>query len=312
MVSLDADSRVAGNTSLLGDTLNVAGMVEGDLNALGGRLTIGEQARIGKNANLMGTEVVFGGSVAGDLHITADHVTLLASARISGVIDICSDNVIDQRVDAPTPACINDGFDPFAALIALRETSLGGATLGARIDTLATLGITIVGMVILTGISALLVTFFPRQISHIEEAMRARPRSFGGVGIATYALALGIFFALILLLAVVPPLGLLLVPVFLILLLLLLILTLTGLVTAVIMFGDWLLRRASKLPSPPLIAAVVGSLALSLSLAVVALLPFGFAISFLLLGALSSVGLGASLSTRIGTRPVGRTYFVQG
>jgi hypothetical protein len=127
-----------------------------------------------------------------------------------------------------------------------------------------------------------------------------------------YALALGVFFAMTLLLATIPPLGLLLLPVFLLLLLLLVVLTMTGLVTAVIMIGDWLLRRMSRLPAPPMIAAVVGSLTLSLALAAIALLPFGFAINFVLLGAFSCVGLGASLFTRIGTRPVGRTYFIQG
>lgn len=308
---LDTESRVSGNTSLIGDTITIAGTVDGELSAVGGTLTIGETARLG-SANLMGESVTVGGTLTGDLRVSAEHVILLPAAQFNGVIDICSANVDDQRIGVSAVTCTNDGFNPFAALIAIRQTSFDGSTLGGRMDTLALLGVTIVGMLILTGISVLSVTFFPRQISHIEEAMRARPRSFGGVGVATYALALGIFLAMIVLLALVPPLGLLLVPVYLILLLLLFALTVIGLVTAVIMFGDWLLRRASKLPSPPLIAAVVGSFALSLALAVVALLPFGFAINFVLLAALSCVGLGASLSTRIGTRPVGRTYFVQG
>ncbi len=312
VVGLDVNSRVAGNASLLGDSIAVAGTVEGDLGAIGDTLLVNSGASIAGNANLVGSDVTFGGSVAGDLHVSAERVTLLPGAHITGVVDICSDNVDDQRADAPAPTCVNAGLNPFATLIALRDTTLGGSTLGARIDTLATLGFAVVGMVILTGLSVLLVTFFPRQISHIEEAMRARPRGFGGVGIAVYALALGIFFAMILLMATLPPLGLLLVPVFLIFLLVLVILTMTGLVTAVIMIGDWLLSRTSRMPTPPLVAAVAGSLALSVALGAVALLPFGFAISLLLLGLFSAVGLGASLFTRIGTRPVGRTYFIQG
>ncbi|MCZ2094840.1 MAG: polymer-forming cytoskeletal protein [Anaerolineae bacterium] len=311
-VALDVGSRVGGSASLLGDTIAVAGAVEGDLGAIGDTLIVNPGAQIAGNANLLGTAVTFGGTVAGDLHISAEQVTILPGARISGVVDVCAENLTDQRVDVPAPTCINNGINPFAALIALRETSLGGSTLGARLDTLATMGIAIVGMVMLTGFSVLLVTFFPRQISHIEEAMRARPRGFGGVGIAVYALAVGVFFGMILLLATIPPVGLLLIPVFLILVLALVVLTMTGLVTAVIMIGDWLLSRVSKFPTPPLIAAVAGSLALSVGLAAVALLPFGFAISVLLLGLFSSVGLGASLFTRIGTRPVGRTYFIQG
>ena len=76
--------------------------------------------------------------------------------------------------------------------------------------------------------------------------MRARPRSFVGVGIATYALMLGVFAAVLFLLAIFPPLGLLLVPLFLILGLILLILCISGLSTLAVMLGDWLLRRNSS------------------------------------------------------------------
>lgn len=311
-IALDEGSRVGGNASLLGNTIAVAGAVEGDLGMFGETMIVNPGAQIAGNANLLGSAVTFGGTVVGDLHISAERVMILPDARISGAIDICSDDITDQRVDVPALTCLNSGINPFAALIALRETSMAGSTLGAHIDTLATAAFAIVGMVMLTGFSVLLVTLFPRQISHIEEAIRARPRGFGGVGIAVYALSVGVFLGMILLLALIPPLGLLLIPVFLILVLALVVLTMTGLVTAVIMIGDWLLSRVSKFPTPPLIAAVAGSLALSLGLGVIALLPFGFAISLLALGLFSSVGLGASLFTRIGTRPVGRTYFIQG
>jgi len=211
-------------------------------------------------------------------------------------VSACSGNIDDQRVGASQPTCLSAEFQPLAA----------------QARTLVMIVLLVLGTLALTGMSALLVTFFPRQISHIEEAMRARPRRFGGVGIAAYGLAIGVFFALLLLLAILPPLGLLLIPVFLILSLLLFGLSVTGLVTLAVMLGDWLLRHTSKVPTPPLIAAVIGSILLSMGLAGIALLPFGVPISAVLFGAISSVGLGAALFTRIGTRPVGRTYFVQG
>ena len=304
-VGIDNTGVVKGNASLIGDAVRVAGMVEGNLTVLGKSVSIDSNAEINGKTSLMGTNIIIGGHINGDLIINGETVTILPNTDINGSVNACGKNVIDRRPDSSIATCNGVDLTPFAPLLALRNSS--GDLVGA-----ARLALALFGALLLTGMSVLSVTFFPRQISHIEEAMRARPRSFVGVGIATYALEIGLFFALLFFLAILPPLGLLLIPVFMILSLLLLLLSVSGLVTLVVMLGDWLLRRATRPPMPPLIAAVIGSLALSAGLAVIALLPFGMAISFLLLGAMSSVGLGASLFTRIGTRPVGRTYFIQG
>src|SRR5690606_8726217 len=145
--------------------------------------------------------------------------------------------------------------DPFAELIALRSAALGSSPFTAA-PSVATLALVVFGALALVGTSVLAVTFFPRHISHIEEAMRARPRNFGGVGIAVYALVIGLFFALTFLLALFPPLGLLLVPVFILLGVLLFVFFATGTITLAVMLGDWLLRRFSRHPQPPLVAAV--------------------------------------------------------
>ncbi len=311
-ITLSPSSQVAGNASLAGDNVQVAGTVEGDLNMLGGNVTVSPGAQVNGNANLAGTNVIFGGTVAGKLLISGDHITLLPDAQIAGTVDVCSENIVDQRAAAPPVKCLHDGFNPFAALIALRETSVGSGTLGARLDLLAAGLLAGIGIVLLTGASALAVTLFPHQVSRIEEAIRSRPRSFCGIGLATYALGIGLAAALTLALALLPPLGLLLLPLFLILALLLFVFSLSGLITLALILGDGLVGRFTNAPLPPLIAAVIGSLALALPLAGIALLPFGFAISLIALSALSSVGLGASLFTRVGTRSVRRTYFVQG
>ena len=312
VVELDAGSRVTGDASFITDKLNITGEVDGDLNVLGGSLTVAEGAQIGGDVNATGTTVTFGGNVNGDLLISAENIILLPSAQISGTIDACAPNVIDQRVGVSQTTCTDDGFNPFAALIAVRETAMGSTTFGARLDSAITILVGVVCTILLTGASALVVTLFPRQISHIEEAVRARPRRLGSIGVATYALTLGLALVLIVVLANLPPLGLLLVPFYLILTILLLILSFAGLITLALMLGDWLARRISKLHTPPLIAAMIGSVLLSAGLALISLLPFGFAISFLLLGVISSVGLGGALATRIGTRSVQRAYFVQG
>ncbi|MEO8396887.1 MAG: hypothetical protein ABI700_28085 [Chloroflexota bacterium] len=307
-VTINQKGSVDGNASLIGDTVGVAGSVDGGLTVLGKTVYIDPTANIDGHTALMGTNITVGGHISGDLVVNGGNITILPDTSIDGSINACG-TVTDQRVNSPAVTCSGVDLTAFAPLMALRN---GTQNDSHQIPVFALILLTAFGGVVLTGMSVLSVTFFPRQISHIEEAMRARPRSFVGVGIATYALEIGVFFALLFFLAILPPLGLLLVPVFLILSLILLLLSISGLITLVVILGDWLLRRVSQPPQPPLIAAVLGSLALSAGLAVIGLLPYGLAISFLLLGAFSSVGLGAALFTRIGTRPVGRTYFIQG
>jgi hypothetical protein len=63
---------------------------------------------------------------------------------------------------------------------------------------------------------------------------------------------------------------------------------------------------------PPLIAVALGSAALFLLWYVLALLPLGGLVSFALMAIFGSAGLGAAFTTRLGTHPLRRTYFVQG
>ena len=307
---LAGESRVQGSAALIADTVRVSGVIDGDLTAIGQTIIVEETARITGNASLMGENLTIAGQIDGNVVVNGGSLTIDPGARLAGTISTCVGAVTSPQ-EIPI-ACTSPGIEPFAPFIALRNSALPETFLSAGVSSVEMLVATVFGALALIGTSVLGVTFFPRQISHIEEAMRARPRSFGGVGIAVYALLIGLFFALTFLLAVFPPLGLILVPVFLLLGLALLLFSLSGLVTLAVILGDWLLNRSARVPQPPLVAAVAGSVALSALVAVVALLPFGLVISFLLLGLFCSVGLGASIFTRVGTRPVGRTYFVQG
>ncbi|MEP7292108.1 MAG: polymer-forming cytoskeletal protein [Chloroflexota bacterium] len=309
-LQLGDESVVAGSAALIGDTVLIDGVVDHDLTVIGDNITLSSTAHIRGNVRLLGDSFTIAGRVDGDVTLNGDNLTIDPNAQISGTISACVEAVDNPQGFAI--ACTSPSIEPFATLIALRSSVFHEMALGGGVRPTGMLVLTVFGSLALMGTSVLAVTFFPRRISHIEEAMRARPRSFVGVGIASYALIIGLFFALTFLLAIFPPLGFLLVPIFLIVGLMLLILSLSGLVTLAVILGDWLLSRVSRVPMPPLIAAVVGSLTLSLVLAGISLLPFGYVISFVLLGAVSSVGLGASLFTRIGARPVGRTYFVQG
>lgn len=307
---LSDESRVQGSAALIGDTVRVSGAVDGNLTAIGQTIILEDTAYVAGNASFMGENIRVAGRIDGSVTVNGGSLTIDPNAQLNGTISTCVGSVNSPQ-DIPI-ACTSPSIEPFAPLIALRNSALPETFLSGGVSSVGMLFGVVFAALALVGTAALAVTFFPRQISHIEEAMRARPRGFGGVGIAVYALVIGLFFALTFLLAVFPPLGLILVPIFLLIALFLLLFSLSGLITLAVMLGDWLLNRSSRVPQPPLIAAVVGSAALSALVAVISLLPFGLVISFLLLGLVSSVGLGASMFTRIGTRPVGHTYFVQG
>lgn len=311
-VTLADGSHVTGRAALVGDTLQIAGTIGGDLTALGDNLSFDSTARVAGHVSLVGSNVTLGGRVDGDLFVSGKSLTILPDTQVTGTFNVCVDSVKDGRQDAGSLVCNHKDFAPFTALIALRNSAVRSTAPSINVAPASALLLAIFGMVILAGTSVLSVTLFPHQISRVEEALRSRPRGFWGVGIAVYVLGLGLSLLVIFVLAVIPPLGLLLVPVFLIFGLLVSLLSLVGLVTLALMIGDWLLRRADKSRTPPLVAALVGSVAISVVLAGITLLPFGFLLSFLALNVISSAGLGAALFTRAGTRSLRRSYFVTG
>lgn len=312
-IVLAPGSRVTGDASFVGDRITIEGAIDGDLTTIGDSVTLGSAARVAGDAALMSDSAAVAGQVGGDLTVNGDSLTLEPQAFVSGTVTPCAD-VINRSEQASLTLVSCDAeqqFAPFDALLALRNRTLAvdGMQLSAANGALLVLILSSLGLV---GFSALAVTMFPRQISHIEEAIRSRPRSLVGAGFATFLLIVGLGAALIVLLAVFPPVGLVLLPVYAFLGLALLGLVVAGLVTLSLVLGDWLLHRAKRYEAPPLVTAAVGSLALSALLTLVALLPFGVVISLLAAGAVSSVGVGAALFTRLGTRPMRRSYFIQG
>jgi hypothetical protein len=312
-IVLEMESRVIGDASLIADTIQLDGRVEGNLTTLGDHLTLAPGSHISGDAALVASDITLGGRVDGDVQITSDRLTIMPDAQIAGIITPCAATIRDNRIDAPALTACSDRqrFPPFDALIALRNqmNTLEAAQLAAPGSALLTL---VLGSLVLAGFSTLAVAMFPRQISRIEEAIRLRPRGLGGVGIAVFLLVFGISAALIVVLAILPPVGLLLLPIYALVGLALAALIIAGLVTLSLVIGDWVVRRISPVPAPPLVTASIGSLILSALLTVMALAPFGVVIGLVALLALSSVGVGAALFTRLGTRPLQRSYFVQG
>lgn len=310
VIALESGAVIDGDVALIGSEITVDGRVEGELTVLGEQIRLNESSVVDGDVNLMGSDALVAGRIDGDILVNAATAAFTAQAQEAGLITACVDEITLPEGVAAAPCPEDKALHPFEPLLALRDGTGSGLSV-----SWSPLGLSLslsLSVITLVGLATIAVTAFPRQISHIEDAVRARPTRFLGVGIALYALGVGLTLALITLLAVVPPLGLLLLPVYLVALVALVALMLCGLVTLALVVGDVIVQRVAKNRLPPLVAAVIGSFVLSAGISLLVILPFGWLADVLIIGALSAVGLGASTVTRLGTRPVTPTYFVQG
>jgi hypothetical protein len=314
-VELNGDSRVDGDAALIGRThVTLAGQVGGDLAALGGDVRLETNGHIAGDAALMGTSISLNGTVDGDLTVIGDTLTINPGTNVLGTITACVTHVADERSgSSPLQPCSEAESAKYAALKSLRDgrLSLDGINIFGSGSTGGTL-VSLVVSLALTGLAVLAVTVFPRPFSYLTEAVQTMPRRMAGMGCLTALLAVGSSMVLVVILANVPVLGLLLLPIGALLGLLLLGMVIAGWIALALVIGGWLAKRAGSHLTPPLVAVAVGSAALFLLWHVLALLPLGGLVSFVLMVALGSAGLGAAFTTRLGTRPLRRSYFVQG
>lgn len=312
-IDLGENSRVDGDVALVGDDITINGAIDGDVAITGDSLTLGPNAQISGDMIVVGGNIVFSANsrVDGDVAVSGKQLTIDPAAQVNGELSACVDRVSDGRVSSITPVACSDPAAgsalQFINAVASRWpvfATTNWATVGLASSALLSL--------ILAGLGTLGVMVFPRHISHIEEAIRTRPRNLVVTGLMTFLAIIGFGAGFIVLLAVIPPLGVLLIPVLLILAVVFLGVTLAGLITLSIVFGEWLLSRRTTASWPPVVTAIVGSVVLSILLHLPVLVPYGGLISLAVVALLSAVAIGAALSTRLGTRPVRRSYFVQG
>lgn len=309
LVDLQADAVVSGDAALVGASITVTGQVQGDLTVLGEFVTLDSSAHIAGDAVLLVGEAVIGGRVDGELNIRSEQITILEGARIEGMIYACGGPVTDQRVNPAALGSCNDSeltslLEPLQTVGGWNQEWLAFEFVKAIFSLLATLG--------LSGLAVLAVVIFPRQISHIEEAVSLNPQRVGLTGFMVILLLVGITFAFAALLAVAPFLGLVVLPVYLVIALMFLGMALSGWITMSLLVGDLLTSRVIKTPLPPLIIAVVGNIVLVLAGNVLLLNPIGQAFGLIVMLVVVSAGLGGALTTRLGTRPIHKSYLVQG
>lgn len=317
-VELSADSVIPDDAALVGRTqASLNGKIEGDLTLMGGDLTLGENANVAGDASFMGKQVTLNGQIDGDVVVISESLKIDPAAQIKGEVTACVSNLTDGRNDTRKVETCSSGPDnaQFTMLQSLRDGSIISSTIGGGSGggfSGAGLLLSLLSTFSLTALSALAVALFPRHFSYLTEAVRAAPRSLAGVGCLTLLATGGVGAGVTLALAKLPVLGLLMLPVGLLIGVIVFAMVLTGWIALALLLGDYLVRRLVKHTLPPLITVVLGSAALFVLWYVLALLPFGAWFGLGVMALLGAVGLGATLSTVMGTRAMRRSYFVQG
>ncbi|MBZ0287722.1 MAG: polymer-forming cytoskeletal protein [Anaerolineae bacterium] len=313
---LGGDSHVNGDAALVGhEVAQVDGLVTGDLTVVGDALTLGATGRVLGDLSAMGSAVTLDGTVEGKVIVIGDTLVVHPGAKIAGSVVACVDAITDLRTGAPPIERCKDAdalmvlFAPLQGLSEGFEISQllasGGLTGGGLLFSLS-------ASLLLTGLSALAVTIFPRRFSHVQEALLSTPGSMAALGSMALLLVVGLSTGVIVIVSALPPVGLILVPLSLLMGLVMTALCIVGWITLALLVGDFTLRHLTRTILPPVIDAAFGSVLLFTLWHVLAIIPFGGLFGLLLMGLLGVTGFGAALATRAGTRPLRRRHFVQG
>jgi len=313
-IDLKLGSIVQGDAALIGGTITINGRVNGDLTAVGESLLIGPAAEITGSATFLVKEVKIDGRVDGIINMRGENLQINSTAHLNGEIFACAGTIAYEgslRPEQIRPCSESEALEYLDRGDIFRDAGITLPPLNIHVGNSPATGwlFSILGALAFSGLSILAVVIFPRQISHMEESIRANPRGLGGVGFMVFLLAIGISFAFAVILAIVPPIGVLLIPVYFIGGIIFFGMTLAGWITVALLFGDLLLRRFTRTAFPPLVTAAVGNFALFFFWQILLLIPLA---ALLLLAIPTSIGLGAAVLTRMGTKPSHKSYFVQG
>lgn len=318
-LDLATGSRVLGDLFVSGGSADVDGQVLGALAVVGGNLTLGAEAQVDGDLFFAGGDVDIAGRVRGNLSTLRDDLTLRQSAVVEGDIVTFASSYTREpgaqvwgqdRIAAPAPA-------PPIPEVSVRppQPTAGSRLIDAVWSVLLTLFVAGLLIVLGTVIAAIL----PKPINRVRDELKANLALSFGVGLLAWLVAAGLEVVAVLVLAVVTllaallmatviliPVGLVLIILSPILLLPVPLALLAGLVLGWVAMaqqaGRWLLKALKANRASDALSTFVGLVLLTTPLALLWLLKpccLGFPLAVLL----ASMGLGAAVLTRLGSRP---------
>ena len=270
----------------------------GDLVLVAERVTLEAQSTVGGDVAITGRTVEVNGEIRGDAVIVAERLTLGPQARLHGDLVACARTF--ERAESAWVAgelveeCSNS---PNLGL----DQLLTDAWLSWQASWLLRAGSVVFGALFFGALAALGAVLIPRPLACMAETICERPWQAGTVGLLTLAIAGGLTVLYGLSLKLIVPVVLL--PAVLLGWLVLGMLSLLGWMALAAPVGQWVLRTLRRGTHPPMIAAAIGGITLALVLRVWSVFWFTGWLAGAIVLVAGSVGLGAVLLTRAGTKP---------
>jgi hypothetical protein len=276
--NVDAGGLVVGQSYRLrsGETLN------NDLTVVGGSVELEKDSKVNGNVAVLGGTLSINGEITGDVSAMGGVVSIGDTALIKG--DVITLGATVSRSDKAT---IQGSFGPGAPTI-----RLPGTTRPNPIREGAQLVWNIFGPIFrslaLAALAVLVSLFALRPMEHVGDAMTAQPFIAGGLGLLS-AVVIPMLLVIISITIILLPVGLLGV-------LVLALALIFGWIAAGLVTGERLGNALKQNWSGP-VAAGVGTLALSLAVSLISIIPcIGWIPAFLV----GVMGLGGVLLTRFG------------
>jgi hypothetical protein len=291
------DRNIWGGNNVIqsGDTIN------GDLTIFGGNTTIEDGATITGNMTVMGGNTTLAGLVEGDVVIFGGSLSLESTAVIEGNL-VRSGGAVNgeegYEVQGNEVQGFEDGFEniPFPVFIPRFVDGPTYSPFGYVFDWVVQ-AMSTLGLAVVSGLLAMVVmVLMPDQTARVTAVMSSTPGLSGGVGLLT-------LFA-VPLMAVVIAITICLIPFSAVAMFVYAIAVVFGWLAFGIWLGD---RLASALRWPflsPVLAAALGTFIITLLANGLDLIPvFGWLLGLLVTATVASMGLGAVVLTRFGSRP---------
>lgn len=277
-VTLEADSTVTGDVAVIGGNVTAAGVIEGDLAVIGGNVTLDSSAVVEGSVNTMGgnLEQVPGSEVQGSV-VNGFQFEGTDGFRIPGISAL---------------PFFRPGAAPeidFAPSFPKNEP--GGWLLGYFLHGLSA----VAWAALMAVLGVLVAVLLPIHGGRVTTTVRESPLVSFGTGCLTTVLGIPV----LLLLAIT----ICLLPLALILSLLLVVAGLFGWVAVGWVLGQKAMQALRSQSSTPLLEVVVGVVLLTLLWQMPRVIPcLGWLVSMSVGIVAGSIGLGAVLLTRFGTR----------
>lgn len=314
-VVLEPDTVVNGDVSLMtANETMIYGTINGNLTILGDAMHLYPDSIIKGNVTLIGGDITLAGQINGQIDVISDTLTFGETLTIPHreAVYVCAEITDNTGSNITVHPCGESLFDDqksrITELLSPITLQIGDISLLVGFHLL----ISTFSSLILAALSTLIVVMFPRQVSHIEEALRNTPLNQIITGTIAVLVGVGITFGLVLLLSSMASLGFIALLVYFLGGLCFLVMLLFGWATTTLLIGDLLLRRFTRVTFPPFIIAALGNLILIALWNLLGITLQTGIVALALACLIAIVGLGAVINTRLGTRASYQSHLVQG